>query len=326
MRLDSGGQYLLKEHHVFLAGFKLKYTGRRRLFPAIPPHQRQASLTRFRAEAGQRTERRFMLSTMTCIQLEHADVIQQRRDDYLRTLVAPLDGMWENAIIAQAHFWEIQDQGQYAGYFCIDSDHSLLRFHLVENSQAQAQELFRWILSTYGIQYAITSTIEPLYFSLCLDVQKGITLHSYLFRDHKRIELSSDLSNSVFRKAKQSELHDIIRFDRANTGSGEWIEVFLQERLNREEFFVLYDRQTLVATGECIPSQKQPPYADLGMVVAQSYRRRGLGSFILTQLKKHCYEAGWKPICSCEASNLASKKAIEKAGFISEHRIVKIAF
>ena len=33
---------------------------------------------------------------------------------------------------------------------------------------------------------------------------------------------------------------------------------------------------------------------------------------------------GLKPIRSCEVSNYASKKAIEKAGFISEHRRVKI--
>ena len=32
---------------------------------------------------------------ITCIQLEHSDIIQQLRDDYLRTLVAPMDGMWE---------------------------------------------------------------------------------------------------------------------------------------------------------------------------------------------------------------------------------------
>ena len=118
-----------------------------------------------------------------------------------------------------------------------------------------------------------------------------------------------------------------MRFYRANTeGSGEWIEAFLHERLDREELFALYDQQTLVATGECIPSQKQTPYADLGMVVAQSYRGRGLGSAMLTHLKQHCYEAGWKPICSCAADNHASKKAIEKAGFISEHRMVKVLF
>jgi RimJ/RimL family protein N-acetyltransferase len=264
---------------------------------------------------------------MTCIQIEHVDVIQKLRGEYLHTLVAPIDGMWESAVIAHATFWEIQDRGLHAGYFCIDSNNYLLCFHLLENYQARAQEIFRWIISTYDIQHAIASTIEPLYFSLCLGVQRSIELHSYLFRDDKRIEPSYGLSNSVFRKAEKSELDDIVRFYRANTeGSGEWIEVFLHERLNREELFVLYDRQTLVATGECIPSQKQPPYADLGMVVAQSYRGRGLGSSMLIQLKQHCYGAGWKPICSCAADNYASKKAIEKAGFISEQTMVGIQF
>src|SRR5258708_27972342 len=131
---------------------------------------------------------------ITCIQLEHSDVIQQLRDDYLRTLVAPMDGMWESAIIAHATFWEIQDREQHAGYFCLDSDNYLLRFHLLENYQTWAQEIFRWIVSTYNIQHAITSTLEPLYFSLCLDVQKSITLHSYLFRYNTHLQLPSSLS------------------------------------------------------------------------------------------------------------------------------------
>ncbi len=238
-----------------------------------------------------------------------------------------MDGMWESAVIAQASFWQIQDREQHAGYFCIGSNRYLLRFHLLKNYQNRAQEIFRWIISTYDIQHAITSTIEPLYFSLCLDVQTSVTLHSYLFRDNSRIELSSGLSTSIFRKAEKRELDDIVHFYQAHTkGSGEWIEAFLNARLNREELFVLCDRQTLVATGECIPNQKQLPYADLGMVVAQPYRGRGLGSFMLSQLKNHCYKAGWKPICSCAADNHASKKAIEKAGFISEQRMVKMLF
>lgn len=264
---------------------------------------------------------------MMCVKLEHSDAIQQIRDDYLRTLVAPMDGMWEGTVITQATFWEIQDQGQHAGYFCIGPDNYLLRFHLLESYQDRAEEIFRWIISTYGIQRAIASTIEPLYFSLCLDIQVSMTLHSYLFRDNKRIEPSSNLFNSTFRKVEKRELEDMARFYRANTeGPGEWVEAFLHERLNREELFAFYDQQTAVATGECIPSQKQAPYADLGMVVGQSYRGRGLGSSMLIQLKKHCYEAGWKPICSCSADNHASKKAIEKAGFISGQRMMKILF
>jgi hypothetical protein len=93
----------------------------------------------------------------TCIQLGHSNVIQQLRDDYLRTLVAPMDGMWESAVIAPATFWEIQDREQHIGHFCIGSDKCLLRFYLLENYWAQAQGIFRWIVSTYGIQYAYAS-------------------------------------------------------------------------------------------------------------------------------------------------------------------------
>jgi GNAT superfamily N-acetyltransferase len=264
---------------------------------------------------------------MNCIQLEHPALIQQLRDAYLRTLIAPMDGMWENAVIAHASFWEIQDQGEHVGHFCLDADRYLLRFHLLEDYLARAQEIFRWIISTYALHSAITSTIEPPYLSLCLDNQRSITLYSYLFRDSKHRELPPDLSNYLFGRAEVSAFEGIASFYRANAeGPGEWIEPFLSERLARNELFVLFDQQALVATGECIPSQKQAPYADLGIVVAQAFRGRGLGSFMLTRLKHYCYTAGWKPICSCAADNLASKKAIEKAGFISEHRMVKIAF
>ena len=264
---------------------------------------------------------------ISCVQVKDSGAIQQLRPGYVGGLVAPMDGMWESTVIAHATFWEIQDERQRFGYFCLGANQELLRFHLWQDYLDRAQEIFHWILSAHRVQHAMTSTIEPLYFSLCLDAHRSITLHSYLFRDNQPRHLVSGLGESLVRKAETSEFDDLARFYHANTeGPGEWIEPFLSARLGREELFVLYDRHTLVAAGECIPSQMQPPYADLGMVVARLYRGRGVGSFLLTQLKDHCYAAGWKPICSCEASNRASKKAIERAGFISEQRIVQIAF
>lgn len=264
---------------------------------------------------------------MQYIQCQRAIEIQQWRDNYLRTLVAPMDGMWESAVIAYASFWEIQDHGQHAGHFCLDATHTLLRFHLVESYQARAQEIFAWLLSTCNIQHAIASTLEPFYFSLCLDVQKSLTLHSHLFRASQPIRQAHHPIPGLFRKAHLSEMHDLLRFYQANTeGPGDWIEAFLRAHLKREELFLLLDEGALVATGECIPSSSQHPYADLGMVVAQSHRGRGLASAMLLYLKEHCSKAGWKPICSCEATNLASQKAIQKAGFISNHRTVRIQF
>jgi GNAT superfamily N-acetyltransferase len=261
---------------------------------------------------------------LTCTRLEVADRIQRRNTDYTRTLADPMDGMWENAVIARAAFWEIYDQSQYAGYFCLNTENCLLRFHLQEDYRQRAQEIFSWIISTCRIQHAIASTIEPLYFSLCLDFQQSMSLHSYLFRDQKRITLSSHLEQSTLRKAEEKDWDDVLHFYQANTeGPGDWIEGFLHRRFDREELFVFSEQQRVVAMGECITSQQQP-YADLGMVVARSYRGRGIGSFLLAQLKMYCYDKGWTPICSCEARNYASKKAIEKAGFISEQRMMSV--
>lgn len=269
----------------------------------------------------------FRVSMIRFTRLDRFEIIQQLRSDYLHTLIAPMDGMWESVIISQATYWEIQDGERHAGHFCLDSNNYLLRFYLIKEHQAQAQEIFQRIISTYELQYAITSTIEPLYFALCLDFQKRITPQSYLFRDQKRIKVSVDLLTHSFRKAEKKEFDALVRFYQENTeGPGEWIEPFLHKRLDREELFVSSSQSVLRATGECIPSQRQPPYADIGMVVARSYRGRGLGTSILIHLKEHCYEAGWKPICSCTVDNHASKKAIERAGFLSEQRMVKITF
>jgi GNAT superfamily N-acetyltransferase len=261
------------------------------------------------------------------IQLDRSEVIEQIHTEYLRTLLAPMDGMWEGRIMSQATFWAIQDQERYAGHFCLDSSRYLLRFHLTKAYQAQAQEIFQGILSTYELQYAITSTLEPLYFALCLDFQKRVTPQSYLFRDQERLPIPTDLLTHSIRKPEKWEFDALVRFYRENTeGPGEWIEPFLHEHLDREELFVCFSQNALVATGECIPSQRQPPYADLGMIVAQAYRGKGLGTSVLLHLKGRCYQMGWNPICSCAVDNHASKKAIERAGFLSEHRMVKISF
>ena len=77
-----------------------------------------------------------------------------------------------------------------------------------------------------------------------------------------------------------------------------------------------------------MPNQQNPkkPYADLGMIVAKKRRRKGVGSYILSRTKMFCYERGLSPICSCEADNTGSKKAITRAGFVSRHRIVLTEF
>ncbi|MBL4838492.1 MAG: GNAT family N-acetyltransferase [Kordiimonadaceae bacterium] len=73
-------------------------------------------------------------------------------------------------------------------------------------------------------------------------------------------------------------------------------------------------------------SDTQKPYADVGMVVAKDWRRKGLATAILQQLALLCRGEGLRAICSTESGNIGAQKAIENAGFISTQRILDISF
>jgi GNAT superfamily N-acetyltransferase len=58
------------------------------------------------------------------------------------------------------------------------------------------------------------------------------------------------------------------------------------------------------------------PYGDLYMEVAEPFRRRGLGSFLVQELKRVCYEGGSVPCARCDPTNVASRETLQKAGFV----------
>ncbi len=58
------------------------------------------------------------------------------------------------------------------------------------------------------------------------------------------------------------------------------------------------------------------PYGDIYMEVSEPCRRRGLGCFLVQELKRICYELGSIPCARCSPDNLASRRTLQKAGFV----------
>jgi GNAT superfamily N-acetyltransferase len=56
-------------------------------------------------------------------------------------------------------------------------------------------------------------------------------------------------------------------------------------------------------------------YGDIYMDVREEFRRRGVGSFIVQELKRVCYEGGFKPGARCSPTNIPSQRALQRAGF-----------
>ena len=67
----------------------------------------------------------------------------------------------------------------------------------------------------------------------------------------------------------------------------------------------------------------QQGYTEIGMVVGKQQRDRGLATWIMRQLIQQASDAGLKPICSTEINNVAARKAITRAGFVAQNRIVQ---
>ena len=58
------------------------------------------------------------------------------------------------------------------------------------------------------------------------------------------------------------------------------------------------------------------PAGAVFMDVEEPFRRRDLGSFLVQELKRVCSEGGHVPAARCNVKNIASRKTLQKAGFV----------
>ena len=70
-----------------------------------------------------------------------------------------------------------------------------------------------------------------------------------------------------------------------------------------------------VATGGILFHYNEP-YGDIYMEVVERFRRRGLGAFLVQELKPVAYGLGSIPGARCDPDNVASRMTLQKAGFV----------
>jgi len=58
------------------------------------------------------------------------------------------------------------------------------------------------------------------------------------------------------------------------------------------------------------------PYGDVYMEIDEPFRRRGLGSYLVQELKRACRELGAIPAARCSPSNPASRHTLQRSGFL----------
>jgi hypothetical protein len=196
----------------------------------------------------------------------------------------------------------IRVDGKVAGYGTVTSGQDehrvfergiLNEFYLLPTYQAFAVPVFRQLLAVSEATQIEAQTNDVLLMLIVYDFATDVSSDRILFHDAFTTNLS--VPGAVFRKATQADA--------------------------QEDNWLIEVEGNIVATGGFL-THYNPPYGDIYMAVAEPHRRCGYGSYIVQELKRVCYEAGRRPAARCNAANVASRKTLEKAGFLPCARMV----
>lgn len=262
--------------------------------------------------------------------IESLERLGKLKQQYVDQATAPLDGMWLCGFVPMARHFGFYDNEELVGYCCVNDDGYLLQFYLSPPNQNQASFLFDSILrqnsSPIGeIRGAFASTAEPHYLSLCLDTFSKISVHTLMYQLGEGSESRHGTEPIDLTMVKPNQVSEMVEFARDSVEvTEEWQTSYYTNLINRQELFAYWLEGRVLAAGECRGyDEYQTDYTDLGMMVAIPERRKGIATYVLKQLVRIAETRGLQPICSTTTSNIGSQKAIVRAGFIANNRIVQ---
>ncbi len=174
---------------------------------------------------------------------------------------------------------------------------TLFEFYVLPKHRGQMFALFETLLTATSVDWLYGQSNDPLFMPMLLTYARAITVEAILFHDKLTTSLAAP-AGAVFRAAADD---DVARStEEQKVEEGEWL---------------LECEGQIAATGGILYHYNRP-YGDIYMGVAEPFRRRGFGSYLVQELKRVCYERGSVPAARCNVINLASRRTLQKAGFV----------
>lgn len=174
-------------------------------------------------------------------------------------------------------------------------------FYVVPDQRLQLFELFLALLGVSGVGRIEVQSNDLLATTMLHTFADPVTSESVLF--HDKVTTSHRPPGATFREPLASEAPDVSKDQLRWRGV---VEV-----------------EGMVAASGGILFHYNRPYGDIYMETAEPFRRRGLGAFVVQELKRVCYENGHVPAARCNPHNVASRRALQRAGFVPCGHILK---
>jgi GNAT superfamily N-acetyltransferase len=189
--------------------------------------------------------------------------------------------------------------GRVAGYGFVMGYHGepkdmIQEFYVLPALRGSAPAMFRRLIEASGARRIEAQSNDVLLTLMLYDCATEITSDRILFHDALTTNLA--IPGATVRRVTDAARESM--FEHKVEGVGDWL--------------IEHDGAMLATGG--IALHYNPPYGDIYMEVAEPFRRRGYGSYLVQELKRIAYEMGRRPAARCDATNAASRATLQKAG------------
>ena len=173
---------------------------------------------------------------------------------------------------------------------------TVYEWYVVPQYRSRMFDLFSVLLTASGAATIETQSNDTLLTVMLHTFTQTVISESILF--HDKLTTAHSPSGAIVRRTTADDAARL-----------------LAHELDSDADWVVEAEHKVVAAGGVLFHYNRP-YGDIYMKVAEPFRRRGFGSYLVQELKRICYEQGNVPAARCNTTNIASRKTLQKAGFV----------
>jgi len=172
---------------------------------------------------------------------------------------------------------------------------TVIEFYVLPEHRRNGFDLFEAFLTVSGARFFEAQSNDSFLTVLVHTYGRNIESESIVFRD--AMTTAHPANGATMRRiTSKKEIEEAIE---RRQGGGQWLLRVGRQKVGKGGILFHYNR----------------PYGDIYMEVFEEFRRRGLGAYLVQELKSKCRELGAVPCARCNHSNIASRRTLLSAGF-----------
>jgi GNAT superfamily N-acetyltransferase len=174
--------------------------------------------------------------------------------------------------------------------------HSLYEFYVRRGSRQHIFDLFAALRAKCNVTKIETQTNDPFLSVMLHTFAENVQAEAILFEDQFETRLQPE--GAEFRPGEDPDVELLKAFELDDTAG--WVVTLNGSLAGAGGVLYHYNR----------------PYGDIYMKIAEPFRGKGLGAYLVQELKKACRTGGSIPAARCNIGNVASRRTLQKAGFV----------